>query len=243
MVEEKIIAVIPARGGSKRIPQKNIIDFMGKPMIAWTIEAAIESKLFSKIIVSTDDEKIKNISLQWGAEVPFLRENFADDYTPVSEATLDAVIKAEKIYGETYTTVFQLMPNCPLRNEKTIKIAYDHFLDKNISFQISCFKFGWMNPWWAAKIDSFGVPTPIFREALKKRSQDMEDLYCPTGAIWISKVEELKKSKTFYGQNHIYHPISWEEAVDIDEIEDLNIAKAVYRMIEREEDFDGNRVR
>ena len=74
MVEKKILAIIPARGGSKRIPKKNIIDFQGKPMIAWTIEAALESEVFSKVIVSTDDELISNVSKQYGASVPFLRK-------------------------------------------------------------------------------------------------------------------------------------------------------------------------
>ena len=74
MVEKKILAIIPARGGSKRIPKKNIIDFQGKPMIAWTIEAALESEVFNKVIVSTDDELISNVSKQYGASVPFLRK-------------------------------------------------------------------------------------------------------------------------------------------------------------------------
>ena len=78
------IAIIPARGGSKRIPKKNIIDFNGKPMIAWTIKAALESKLFSKVLVSTDSEEIAEISQKYGADVPFLRRSFSDDITPVS---------------------------------------------------------------------------------------------------------------------------------------------------------------
>ncbi len=88
------IAIIPARGGSKRIPEKNIIDFAGKPMIAWSIEAALKSNLFDRVIVSTDDIKIADIAKQWGAEVPFLRKECADDYSTVSEATTSALTQA-----------------------------------------------------------------------------------------------------------------------------------------------------
>src|SRR5690606_22090036 len=96
----KKIAIIPARGGSKRLPKKNILDFKGKPMIAWTIEAAISSELFDKVIVSTDTEEIKEISIQYGAEVPFLRQNTGDDFSPVSLATIEALNQAEKYFDE-----------------------------------------------------------------------------------------------------------------------------------------------
>ena len=101
----KIIAVIPARGGSKRIPKKNIIDFMGKPMIAWTIEAALKSKLFDRVIVSTDDYEFASISKEYGCDVPFLRDSSADDLTPVSIATIRAVEQAENYYNEEYDIV------------------------------------------------------------------------------------------------------------------------------------------
>ena len=105
----KIIAVIPARGGSKRIPKKNIIDFMGKPMIAWTIEAAIESKLFDRVIVSTDDEEFALIAKQYGCDVPFLRDSNSDDITPVSLATIRAVEQAEIYFNEEYDIVIQII--------------------------------------------------------------------------------------------------------------------------------------
>lgn len=228
MVGKRAIAVIPARGGSKRIPHKNIIDFMGKPMIAWTIEAAIKSQIFFRIVVSTDDETIKNISIKYGAEVPFLREKYIDDYAPVSEATLDAIKNLESFNNEKYDIVVQLMPNCPLRNEKVIKESYEHFIKSNSKFQISCFKFGWMNPWWAFKIDEAEVPTLLFQETLKGRSQDLDTLYCPTGAIWIAETRELERSNTFYGKGYSAYPINWKEAIDIDDMDDLEMAKALY---------------
>ena len=224
----KVIAVIPARGGSKRIPKKNIIDFMGKPIIAWTIEAAQKSKLFERIIISTDSLEIAEVSQHYGIEVPFLRNDKNDDISPVSEATLIAIHQAEAYYNEKYDFVVQLMANAPLRDEEDIQLHFNHFLETEKSFQLSCFKFGWMNPWWAFKIKSNGDHEWMLKDGLGKRSQDLEELYCPTGVIWIAKVEALKESNTFYGPGYTFCEINWKHAVDIDNIEDLEFAKALF---------------
>lgn len=224
-----IVAVIPARGGSKRIPRKNIIDFCGKPLIAWTIQAALECRIFKRVIVSTDDAEIASIATKCGAEVPFRREQYADDQTPTSIVTVHALQELKRILGEEYESVVQLMPNCPLRGASDIGDAYRHFDESGSRFQISCFKFGWMNPWWANTVDEKGRATPLFPEMFKKRSQDLPDLYCPSGAVWIANAAALTESKTFYGESHTFHPIDWKSAVDIDTGEDLEFAEAVYR--------------
>lgn len=230
MVKQKMVAIIPARGGSKRIPYKNIMEFMGKPLIAWTIEAAQQSGLFSRIFVSTDDPKIADVAQQCGVEVPFLREENADDISTVSQATVSAVNQLKSKLNESYDVVVQLMPNCPMRTSDDIQQSYENFKTAKAVFQISCFKFGWMNPWWAVKLASNQQPQPIFPEALKTRSQDLPPLYCPTGAIWIAKTEALLKSQTFYGDGHIFYPVDWTSAVDIDEPEDVEFAKAIFQM-------------
>lgn len=224
----KIIAVIPARGGSKRIHKKNIIDFMGKPMIAWTIEAAKTSGVFDRIIVSTDDEEIAIVARKYGIDVPFLRVVKNDDISPVSEATIAAVKQAEQYYNEKYDVVMQLMANAPLRDENDIKRHLSSFINAKREFQISSFKFGWMNPWWAAKVDKKGTPNWLNPEGFNKRSQDLEDLYCPTGVIWIAKFNKLKESNTFYGFGYKFCEINWKSAVDIDNYEDLEFAKVLY---------------
>lgn len=221
--KRKIVAVIPARGGSKRVPGKNIIDFKGKPLIAWTIEAAIKSQLFDKIVVSTDSQEIATISEKYGAEVPSLRETAADDHSPVSDATLHTILQMEE-KGEVYDDVVQLFAVCPLRDEQDILESYKFFTDRNASFLLSCFKFVWMNPWWAVTLNKKQEPSWIFKDTFK-RSQDLPDLYCPTGAIWIAKIEDLKKDKTFYGEGHIFWELDWKRAVDIDNYEDLQLAE------------------
>lgn len=229
MVSRKAIAIIPARGGSKRLPGKNIIPFLGMPMIARTIKAAKDSKLFDRIIVSTDDEKIVEVSRKYGAEVPFLRTEKADDHSPVSQATLFALMQAEKHFAENYEIVVQLMANCPLRDSGDIIDAYNNFNKQKADFQISCFKYGFMNPWWAATLDDKGHAEKIFPEEADgiKRSQDLPKLYCPTGAIWIAKSTALKQAGTFYGKNYIMHPMPWDKAVDIDDNDDLKLALAL----------------
>lgn len=231
---ELSIAIIPARGRSKRIPQKNIIDFCGKPMIAWTIEAALQSGMFDRVLVSTDDADIAEVATQYGAAAPFLRQVASDDIAPVSVATLHALDQAETYWGEKYASVTQLMANCPLREVGEIQRAWEHFITTGANFQLSCFEYGFMNPWWAHTINDEWHPTPLFREALTQRSQDLPKLYCPTGAIWIARVDALRASGTFYGPDHRFYSISWQAALDIDTEDDLLLASAVFSTQGRE---------
>ena len=227
---KKTVAVIPARGGSKRIPNKNIVDFLGKPIIAWTIDAAKNSNLFDRIIVSTDDKKIAAVAESYGVEVPFLRTECADDFSTASEATIFALKQAREYFAEEYEYVVQLMANCPLRTGNDIVNAFDNFRTKNFNFQISCFKFGWMNPWWAVELSNDFVPKLLFPESANKRSQDLPNLYCPTGAIWIARYNKLIEAKTFYGEGYRMFPIDWKAAVDIDNYDDLEMAKLLQNM-------------
>lgn len=227
---KKIVAVIPARGGSKRIEKKNIVDFHGKPMIAWTIEAALKTGRFARVVVSTDDAEIAEVSKKHGASVPFLRKGNADDVSPVSLATIGTLQQLRDETGEEYETVVQLMANCPLRDAGQIAGALDEFERSGANSQMSCFKFGWMNPWWAATLTSDNRPESLFPEALKKRSQDLPPLFCPTGAIWIARAKPLLEQNTFHMPDRTYWPIPWEAAVDIDDHDDLRMAELLYSM-------------
>ena len=221
----KSIAIILARGGSKRLPRKNILEIGGKAMITWTIEAAKKSNCFDRVLVSTDDNEIASIAMQSGAEVPFLRDSGADDYTSSSEATLIALGQAEAYWSESYSTTVQLMSNCPLRTELEIIQSINSFKDKNVTAQISSFRYGWMNPWWACKLKQNGQPEWLFPEERNKRSQDLPELFCPSGAIWIAKTKNLKEEKTFYTKDHIFYALNWITALDIDDNNDFEMAK------------------
>ena len=126
----------------------------GKPLIAYSIAVAKKTKSINRIIVSTDSEEYAFLAKEYKAEVPFLRgKEDSDDITPVHIATINALIKFEFYLSKSFDVVVQLMPNCPLRSGADIINAYNHFCANKSKFQISVFKFGWMNPWWALEID------------------------------------------------------------------------------------------
>ncbi|WP_421976515.1 cytidylyltransferase domain-containing protein [Roseivirga seohaensis] len=223
MVNKKI-AIIPARGGSKRLPKKNILEFNGEPMISWTIKAAIEANLFDHVIVSTDSEEIAEISRSFGAEVPFLRTIAHDDISPVSEATISALQQMELVSGIQFQTVTQLMPNCPLRSSTSIIEQMNAFGHTGNCSVLSGFSYGMSNPWWAHKHYDDGSSAPLFESALKERSQDLPQLICPSGATWISSKVKLLKHRTFYSPNYRFFHLDWKEAIDIDDAQDLELA-------------------
>lgn len=199
-------------------------------MLEWTVIAAIESSLFDRVIVSTDDEEIARVALASGAEVPFLRNRFYDDHTPVSKVTVDLLQQLRMRDGHEFDTVVQLMPNCPLRGSAHIRTSYDNFRKLNLRFQLSCCRYGWLNPWWAHRQAEDGSYTPLHPEALMQRSQDLSPLYCPTGAVWIARSSALIEEGTFYGNGHSLFPLDWRASLDIDELEDLEFARAVHYM-------------
>ena len=229
LVEHRV-AIIPARGGSKRLPKKNIMEFYGKPMIAWTIEAALDSKLFDLVMVSTDCEEIARVSRDFGATVPFLRTNYADDFSTISEATISALGQLKNYNGKSYETVVQLMANCPLRTSNSIKeqvLAFEG--DENRYSLLSGFKYGMFNPWWAHQKKGDGRFQKVLTDIkTNTRSQDLPELICPSGATWISRYHELFDNGTFYSDDYGFHQLSWLEAVDIDDENDLDLAKAAY---------------
>lgn len=224
------IGIIPARGGSKRIPRKNLVEIGGKPMIAWTIEAALQSAVLDRVIVSTDDSEIAEVSRSVGAEVPFLRDVAADDFASVSAATLRALDQAETHFNERYRTVVQLMPNCPVRSCEEIRTAVEAFDRLSRVAQISCFQFGWMNPWWAVKLDASGKAEPMFPGSIDRRSQDLPPLYCPSGAVWIAETSTFRRAGDFWTDETKLEPMSWQSAMDIDSFEDLEMAAALFAL-------------
>jgi pseudaminic acid cytidylyltransferase len=222
-----IIAIIPARGGSKRIPDKNIRPLNGKPMIAYTIAAARESGLFERVVVSTDSQEIAEVAGQQGAEVPFLRdENLADDFTPVSSVTTDALLRLDPA-GDRFESVAQLMPNCPLRTAADVRDSHRQFEKTGAESQISVVRYGWQNPWWAMRLNERRELEPLFKEQITARSQDLPELFCPTGAIWWARTGPLRRTKTFHLENRTGWEIPWQRGIDIDTFEDWAMAEVL----------------
>ena len=236
-LQDNCLVVIPARGGSKGIPGKNIRNLHGKPIIAYTIEAALKSGIFSAVIVSTDDEEIARIARHFGAEVPFLRQaSLADDHTPSSAVTVDVLEKLDP--DQTiFTNVAQLMPNCPLRNADDIRNSYRQFIESGAGSQISVTRYGWLNPWWAMTRDGNYRLSPVFPEQMSKRSQDLTELFCPTGAIWLAKAKVLRQEKTFHTVDKTGWEIPWQRAVDIDTEDDWQLAELLMQARQQGNEF------
>jgi CMP-N-acetylneuraminic acid synthetase len=223
------IAIIPARGGSKRIPGKNIRPLAGKPLIAYAIAAACESGLFERIVVTTNSQEIAEVAQRYSAEVPFLRdENLADDFTPVSSATVDALLRLDSV-GDKFDAVAQLMPNCPLRTAADVSDSFRQFEKIGAESQISVVRYGWQNPWWAMRRNERHELEPVFKE-MTARSQDLPELFCPTGAIWWAKTAALRRTKTFHMENRTGWEIPWQRGIDIDTFEDWAMAEVLLRL-------------
>jgi pseudaminic acid cytidylyltransferase len=226
---DPVLAVIPARGGSKRIPQKNIGELCGKPLIAYTIEAALQSGIFERVVVSTDEARIAAVAEACGAEVPFLRPaSLADDYAPVSLVTLDVLERLDPS-GMLYSDIAQLLPSCPLRTAEDVLDSYQQFVQTKADSQISVTRYGWLNPWWAMTCDDGRRLVPIFQAQMSRRSQDLPAVFCPTGAIWWAKAGVLRREKTFHIAHRTGWEIPWQRAVDIDTEDDWKLADLLMR--------------
>ena len=217
----KNIAIIPARSGSKRIKDKNIYPFNGKPLMAWTIEAALNSGGFEKVMVSTDSEKYAEIAKEYGAWVPFLRDSAYDDFATVGDVISHTLKQLEEKLDMKFDNVASLQVTCPLINSNIIENTYNEFQKNNSTTTSTCFEFNFMNPWWAFKMND-GKADFVLSSPAQSRSQDNPPLYCPTGAVCFSKINPTIEPVVKY------FPIDWKYAVDIDNYEDIEMAKAVY---------------
>ncbi len=203
---------------------------MGKPLIAYTVEAAAQSNLFERIVVSTDCQEIAETAQRVGAEVPFLRDpNLADDITPVSAATIDTLCKLDPS-GNKYPLVCQLMANCPLKTARDIVDSHQQFIDTGANSQLSVVRYGWQNPWWAMRRDHAYRLDPLFMEAMTKRSQDLPDLFCPTGAIWWAQAEVLRREGTYHTVDKTGWEIPWQRGLDIDTEDDWAMAEVLMQL-------------
>ena len=228
------LAVIPARGGSRRLPGKNIRDLLGRPAIAYTIDAALEAGVFDRVIVTTDSEEIAAVARTAGAEVPFLRSaTLADDLTPVSAATADALDRVGA--AGQFELVAQLMANCPLRTAADIRDSHRQFVESDAGAQLSVTRFGWQNPWWSFTRDAAFTLAPVFPDRVTARSQDLPDLVCPTGAVWWARAAVLRTERTFHVAGRTGWEIPWQRAVDIDTAEDWRMAEQLLALTQAAE--------
>ncbi|PIC88551.1 acylneuraminate cytidylyltransferase [Sporosarcina sp. P21c] len=215
--DKSFLAIIPARGGSKGIPRKNIIDVHGKPLITYTIEAALQSKYIDRVIVSTDDEEIAAIGRKWGAEIPFLRPaELATD----EAKTIDAILHAIKSLREKYDYVITLQPTQPLRTSQHIDQSIEEIIEKKFKNLVSVSSVK-EHPVLIRRINQENHLKPLIDSHSTIRRQDFQPYYLVNGAIYINKVEDIAADTSLNDNEGFY--IVKDYLIDIDEIYDLEI--------------------
>jgi pseudaminic acid cytidylyltransferase len=223
------IAIIPARGGSKRIPRKNIKEFCGKPMIAYAIMAAKESGLFDHIIVSTDDEEIAQIAKEWGAETPFVRpEELANDYTATVPVIAHAIEACQKI-GWVFDDVCCIYPNVPFIQTSDLRGALECMRngDADYCFPVTEYPSAVQR---ALKRLSDGKIQPFYPEFEKIRTQDLEPAYYDAGQFYWGKSQAWLTNPKIHSDGLGYTIPNWR-VVDIDTPEDWERAEIFAPMI------------
>lgn len=227
-MNDKILAIIPARSGSKGLKDKNIKELNGKPMIAYTIEAALNSSIFNDVIVSTDSKKYAKIAEKYGAQVPFLRpKELANDYASSNDVILHTLEEMKKL-NKTYDYFMLLQPTSPLRNEKNILEAYELLLEKKANAIVSVCETD-HNPLLTNTIDDSLSMVNFIDNVNNKRRQDLPKYYRINGAIYLAKVNYYTENQNFYKNKAYAYMMTKKESIDIDDIIDFKLAEVLLK--------------
>lgn len=225
----KAVAIIPARGGSKRIPRKNIKEFHGKPLIAYSIEVALASKLFDRVIVSTDDDEIAKIAIAYGAEVPFIRpKELADDITGTGDVTEQA-LDWLKDHGERYDYVCTIYATAPLLQVDYLREGVQKLSQSNAvhAFSVASMPYPVQRTF---KITGDDRCEMFWPESCEKRSQDLEEAFQDAGQFYWSKVG-VESGERMFGRDSIPIILPRHLVQDIDTYDDWERAELLYEIL------------
>jgi CMP-N,N'-diacetyllegionaminic acid synthase len=224
MIEGKtVLAVIPARGGSKGIPRKNIRDLCGKPLIAWTIEEAKKSKYIDRLILSSEDLEIIEVAKEWGCDVPFVRPTeLAQDQTPGIDPVLHAIEQLPP-----YQYIVLLQPTSPLRSVGDIDGCIEQCVSNKVSSCVSVTEAD-RSPYWMYLLDEKNRMRPLLdsRQTINRR-QELPAIFALNGAVYVAKSDCLTVSRTFVTADAVAYQMPKERSVDIDTEMDLAYVKAM----------------
>lgn len=223
-----MIAIIPARGGSKGLPGKNIKMLCGKPLIAYTIESAKKAKCINRVIVTTDSEEIARVAKEYGAEVPFLRpKELATDTATASDVYIHCIDFLRSKGNYEIANFMVLLPTAPLRTENEIDEAYHLFAEKKATTLLSVCEAE-IPPSWYLKKDEYSIIENagfIGKDIPVSNRQNSKKYYIPNGAIYILNFDLLLERKTYYCNNTIGYVMAREASIDIDELIDFEFAE------------------
>lgn len=223
-MKPKILAIIPARGGSKGIPRKNIQELAGMPLIAWTIEEAKKSKYIDRLILSSEDDEIIEVAKQFGCEVPFKRPiELAQDDTPGIDPVLHAI---EQCSGYDYTVLLQ--PTSPLRTVEDIDACIEKILASDADFCVSVTESE-KSPYWMYTVEGEKMVPLLQQDTLVTRRQDLPKAFAINGAVYVGQINKLLEVKSFLTEGTVAYIMSQEKSFDIDTIFDFKICEILMR--------------
>ena len=229
------LAIIPARGGSKRIPGKNIRDFLGKPVIAYSINAAIRSNLFDEIMVSTDDDEIASISLKYGAKIPFMRSlKNSDDFATTMDVILEVTSEYRNRKNISFDSVCCIYPAAPLIRFNRLQEGFRLLSDNKYFCVHPVCPFSYPI-WRGLEITEEGKTVMVWPEYSRSRSQDLKKVYYDAGQWYWYRTDKLLNSEFV---KNVYTIILNEyEVQDIDNLMDWKLAEMKYKLINEEKNI------
>ncbi len=223
------IAIIPARGGSKRIPHKNIKEFCGKPILVYSIEAALKTKLFDEVMVSTDDVEIAEIAKQYGASVPFMRsKETANDYAILKDVLNEVISEYYKI-GKSFDEICCILPTAPFVGSEDIKKAHKILESQKCVSVVPVVKFSY-TIFRSLKIEN-GKLVMNWPENFTKRSQDLPEAYHDAGLFYWYRKQYFEEKIAGFGENAFPYILDEEKVQDIDTLDDWRIAEMKYNLL------------
>jgi N-acylneuraminate cytidylyltransferase len=228
------VAIIPARGGSKRIPRKNIRPFAGKPIIGYSIEAALQSQLFDRVIVSTDDAEIATVAGSFGAEVPFLRPaELADDFAGTN-AVVKQCLEWLLEHNEPVDFACCLYATAPFVQVKYLRDGYDRLVtsDKSYAFSVTSFSFPVQR---AIRINEDGNVEALYPEMIATRSQDLEETYHDAGQFYWGRADAFLQNVVTFSPASLPVVLPRHLVQDIDTYEDWKRAELMYEALQKGE--------
>ncbi len=224
------VAIIPARGGSKRIPRKNIKSFCGKPMIAYSIEAAINSKLFDRVIVSTDDQEIAHVAKEYGAEIPFMRpKELSDDHTPTIPVIAHAIQELQK--EGPVDIACCIYATAPFIHVSFLQEAYTRLLKSKGSYAFSATSFPFPIQ-RAIKLNEKHEVEMFQPEHFNTRSQDLEEAYHDAGQFYFGTSHAWLSNEAIFTKNSTAVILPRHLVQDIDTMEDFHRAELMYKALQ-----------
>ena len=224
----KVLALIPARGGSRRLPGKNLLKLCGEPITVWSIKAAQQSKYVDRIVVSTDSDEIAEVARAAGADVPFMRPNYLASDTASSLDVVNHALNELNQKGQCYEFIVLLQPTSPLRTSKHIDESFELLQSKDADAIVGVTELDHPIELTNRLPDDFSMKG-FFTTDSHLRSQDFPKRYRVNGAIYLVRVESLIKENTIFLSDRIYaYKMDREVSVDIDTTYDLKLADALF---------------